>query len=177
MTALTKYDTANSVTSGGNIMRPSPARAADTSLQIDPVSIFRLRCEARAYLWSCGELHLHEAVDGLQDAALRDGLVALIGQDQVQAIMALAFVDRPEIIWTSPPSPFPSAEAARSTVEALVFELRERGVRALARANCQRRLADLSIAQLKSVIGRLRRLQPHYPAIDADLLSRMERQL
>jgi hypothetical protein len=42
-------------------------------------------------LWAAGELSLHDAVDVLQADAVRDGLVAEIGQDAVQAIMAKAF--------------------------------------------------------------------------------------
>ena len=49
------------------------------------------RAEARAYLWSIGELTLHDAVDQLQADAVRDGLVKQIGQDAVQQIMADAF--------------------------------------------------------------------------------------
>lgn len=58
---------------------------------VDPLDCFRLRCEARAYLVAAGELMLHEAVDGLQADAERDGLVRDIGPDQIQAIMATAF--------------------------------------------------------------------------------------
>jgi hypothetical protein len=57
----------------------------------DPVKAFKLRCWARAYLVSAGAITLHEAVDVLQAAAERDGLVAKLGQDEVQQIMATAF--------------------------------------------------------------------------------------
>jgi hypothetical protein len=46
---------------------------------------------ARAYLYSIGELDLHDAVDALQEHAERHGLIAEIGQDAVQAIMAEVF--------------------------------------------------------------------------------------
>lgn len=36
-------------------------------------------------------MDLHEAIDGLQAAAIRDGLVKEIGQDAVQAMIADAF--------------------------------------------------------------------------------------
>lgn len=52
---------------------------------------FRLRCWARATLYAAGELDLIEAVDGLQAAAVSTGLIASIGTDAVQAIMANAF--------------------------------------------------------------------------------------
>jgi hypothetical protein len=56
--------------------------------------IFRERCEARAILVEACALDLHEAVDGLQQGAVDSGLVADIGQDAVQRIMANAFVRR-----------------------------------------------------------------------------------
>jgi hypothetical protein len=49
------------------------------------------RAEARALLWQACEFDLHEAVDELQRVAERDGLVAELGQDAVQAIIAKAF--------------------------------------------------------------------------------------
>jgi hypothetical protein len=58
---------------------------------VDPVDAFIERAEARAYLFSIGDMDLHEAVDVLQADAERDGLVDLIGQDQVQQILAEAF--------------------------------------------------------------------------------------
>jgi hypothetical protein len=60
--------------------------------------------------------------------------------------------------------------AAPSTVEAVMYELRTYGLAAIAGPNCQRRLADLSNAQLRQVIERLDRLRPNYPAITDNLL-------
>jgi hypothetical protein len=60
-------------------------------LRIDPREVFVARAEARALLWQAGEFDLHTAVDELQAHAEREGLVAEIGQDAVQAIMATAF--------------------------------------------------------------------------------------
>jgi hypothetical protein len=57
----------------------------------DPVEVLIARCQARAHLVKTGDLDLIEAVDGLQDAAERAGLVASIGQDAVQQLMAGAF--------------------------------------------------------------------------------------
>jgi hypothetical protein len=42
-------------------------------------------------LWQAGEFELQEAVDVLQASAEATGLVAEIGQDAVQAIIARAF--------------------------------------------------------------------------------------
>lgn len=52
---------------------------------------FQLRCWARAYLTAYETMSLHEAVDALQDLAVGTGLVDVLGQDEVQAIMAEAF--------------------------------------------------------------------------------------
>ena len=69
--------------------RIRPGRSARDEIAV--LDAFRERAWARAYLWSVGELDLHEAVDQLQRDAERDGLVGLIGQDSVQQIMADAF--------------------------------------------------------------------------------------
>jgi hypothetical protein len=60
---------------------------------VDPVKAFQLRCQAQALLVRHGELDLHQAVDGLQLDAVHADLVAEIGQDGVQALMAEAFRD------------------------------------------------------------------------------------
>jgi hypothetical protein len=57
------------------------------------IDVFRIRCEARALLWQCGEYHLHDAVDELQAAAQQYGLIALIGQNAVQAMISASFAD------------------------------------------------------------------------------------
>jgi hypothetical protein len=67
-----------------------PLSAAAKKL-VDPIHAFNARCEARALLWSIGEIDLHSAVDQLQLDAERDGLVERIGQDTVQEIIADAF--------------------------------------------------------------------------------------
>ena len=58
---------------------------------IDPVDVFIARCAAQAKLYAAGEFDQQEAVDVLQTAAERDGLVKALGQDRVQQIMANAF--------------------------------------------------------------------------------------
>jgi hypothetical protein len=55
---------------------------------------FAMRCWARAYLHANGELSLHEAVDALQEQAETSGLVRILGQDTVQALMAREFGGR-----------------------------------------------------------------------------------
>jgi hypothetical protein len=67
--------------------------------------------------------------------------------------------------------------AAPTTVEALMYELRTDGVRALGRPNCQLRLGDLSTMQVREVIERLTRLRARYPAITDELLQTLTDQL
>ena len=59
--------------------------------QIDWLTVFEERCDARAYLVAAGQMQIQEAVDGLQEAATRTGLIELLGQDGVQSIMARFF--------------------------------------------------------------------------------------
>lgn len=68
----------------------STAHAVNPSI-IDPLSCFCLRAEARAILVREWAITLHEAVDGLQQAAEEADLISQIGQDAIQAIMAEAF--------------------------------------------------------------------------------------
>ena len=74
----------------------SAALAAIAERQVDPLDALTERAWARAFLWSAGEYSLHEAVDALQAAAIRSGLIRRAGQDragqdEVQRIMAAAF--------------------------------------------------------------------------------------
>ena len=66
------------------------------SFYVEPLLAFVARAEARAMLFAAGELDLHGAVDGLQSAAERDGLVDHIGQHAVQEIVAAAFREHGE---------------------------------------------------------------------------------
>ena len=66
----------------------------DAALASVALDGFGLRCWARAYLVEHGMMFLQEAVDGLQDVAVSTGLVDLLGQDEVQSIMAKAFEPR-----------------------------------------------------------------------------------
>lgn len=59
-----------------------------------PFECFVIRCWARSYLHAAGELSLYEAVDVLQEEAEASGLVYLLGQDAVQALMAHEFGGR-----------------------------------------------------------------------------------
>jgi hypothetical protein len=80
----------------------------------------------------------------------------------------------------SPPAnrpAIPSGRAAGSTVEALMYELREYGQTQLGNPNCLRRLGGLSTKQLRDVIGRLMKLRPSYPKITDELLFKLGEQL
>jgi hypothetical protein len=68
-------------------------------------------------------------------------------------------------------------EAAQTTVEAVMYELRAHGVAQLAKTNCRRRLDQMSPAQLREVIERLSELRPQYPAISDDLLLQLGERL
>ena len=75
------------MTAASAIDRHHPAHA------IDPQTIFELRCWARAVLFFNGEFDMAEAVDPLQEYALRSGLVASVGQDKIQNLIAAAFTE------------------------------------------------------------------------------------
>jgi hypothetical protein len=55
------------------------------------LEIFAARCEARARLWQVGQISLHEAVDELWVDAFHRNLIAEVGGDKLQAIIAKAF--------------------------------------------------------------------------------------
>lgn len=60
--------------------------------------------------------------------------------------------------------------ASISTIEALMFSLRERGKSALTSSDTDRRLSELSPDQLAEMIVRLDRLRSKYPAVTDELL-------
>lgn len=63
--------------------------------RIDWLTVFNERCGARAILVTLGGMSLNEAVDGLQRSATETGLVDILGQDAVQAIMGRHFAGVP----------------------------------------------------------------------------------
>jgi hypothetical protein len=71
--------------------RAMTAPLRQQGIRIDPLAVFVARAEARALLWQAGEFDLHAAVDELWAAAVRDGLVAKLGADKVQQLLADAF--------------------------------------------------------------------------------------
>jgi hypothetical protein len=59
-----------------------------------PLDVFVARCEAKALLAAHAQIDFVDAVDELQFAAVRAGLVDELGQDAVQRILAEAFAMR-----------------------------------------------------------------------------------
>ena len=120
------------------------------------IEAFTIRAEARASLVAAGEMSLHEAVDGLQEAAVDTGLVDQLGQDAVQEVMSEAFgralaqthtmtevgaaapTFTPEPIEERPPR---RRELAASTIDALRYVIRQRDPKQL-RAFLARRPRD-----------------------------------
>jgi hypothetical protein len=64
---------------------------AATDLGITPLAVFRERASARALLVESGLMNLQDAVDGLQETAVSQGLVAQHGQDEIQHILSETF--------------------------------------------------------------------------------------
>jgi hypothetical protein len=160
----------------------SPLNVAAASLLATPApETFAAACDALADVADAGDEADRErflnAVDRAQNLAVASGLVRTIGQDAVQAIMAQSF-RRCRVHQRPTPEPPPPQydEAAGSTVEALMFSLRERGAAALLEPACLDRLAGLSSDQIRHVIVRLIALRPSYPNISDELLSKLEAQ-
>jgi len=64
--------------------------------------------------------------------------------------------------------------APRATCDALLYELRTYGLPRLQSPVTQRRLGDISDAQLKNLIGALIRLQPKYHNISDELILALD---
>ena len=81
---------------GGSGSDPPPALAPDIAGEgamsaPTPLAVLIARAEARALLWRFAEFDLTNAVDELEAEAEVSGLLAAIGQDEVDAILAAAF--------------------------------------------------------------------------------------
>jgi hypothetical protein len=62
-------------------------------------------------------------------------------------------------------------QAPEATFNACVYELRTYGLPQLSKPNCQRRLCDLSTAQLKNLIVGLQQRRGQYPNVTDELLT------
>jgi hypothetical protein len=111
--------------------------------------VFLARAAARFELVEAGEMPLSEAYD-----------------DLVQSILP----ERPPAIQRRPVRP---PQAPRVTLDALIYELRTHGLPQLGKANCRRRLGDLSTRQMRELIASLMRLRPKYSAITNELILKL----
>jgi hypothetical protein len=80
-------------------------------------------------------------------------------------------------LWETLNDPRRRKMAAKSTYDALLFELCRFGVERLAKPKCRQRLGDLSTEQVRELIGTLIRLKHKYPLITDDLLLKLGDQL
>jgi hypothetical protein len=62
-------------------------------------------------------------------------------------------------------------EAPKTTYDAVEYELRTYGLSEFSKCNCQRRIADLSVAQLKKLMVDLQQRRGQYPAVSYELLA------
>jgi hypothetical protein len=108
------------------------AAARARSPRASPLKVFIARAEARAILWGAGEISLHNAVDELWADAVRDGLVARHGPDEMQRLLADAFAPQrddlprdddvvPDLAGYEPP---PRAQVPAATLDAAEYLLR-----------------------------------------------------
>ncbi len=65
--------------------------------------------------------------------------------------------------------------APKATYDAVVYELRTYGLPQLSKLNCQRRLSDLSAAQVRAVMASLQARRKQYPNVSDDLLKALAR--
>lgn len=157
----------------------TPLNAAVAPLLGTPIpKTFSTVCDALADDADAGDTRFLDAVDRAQNLAVACGLVRTIGQDAVQAIIPQSF-KRCRTLQRPPAEPPPGRTlAAGSTVDALMFSLRERGAAALSERASRDRLAVLSSNQVRDVIARLIVLRPRYPKnITDDLLFKLGAQL
>jgi hypothetical protein len=130
------------------------SHAATSIVAADPIEVFCARCEARAHLVAAGDFELHEAVDGLQEAVERTGLVTSLGQDAVQAMMAVAFETTIQAAHKSDAPASPANEPYRRVSEhgvASAAELQRTYERALA-TQFRHRLPASTVEALNFVI-------------------------
>jgi hypothetical protein len=141
------------------------ALAEPVQAHVDPLATFKLRAQARAMLWAVGGMHLHEAIDGLQADAERDGLIDQVGQDAVQQILADVFEGErllaepaPTVPEQTRTAPTRRTEALQVTIDALREAVRERGMTALDGPRNKARLKSLSARQRSELQASLKRM-------------------
>jgi hypothetical protein len=90
-------ETRNPAAANGRAYRKDFISSTDLTKTSLRIQAFMARCDARALLWWSWMMDLQDAVDALQVAAERTGLVADLGQDKIQKIMSNAFAARRNI--------------------------------------------------------------------------------
>jgi hypothetical protein len=118
---------------------------------------------------------LQSAVHQLQQDAVTSGLVAELGQDEIQHIMSTAFASvrrdlpacDPNAVEVEPKRK--QLRAAESTVEAVIYALRTNGTAAI--GGNRERLIEVSPKQLEDIIVRLSGARQSYPSITDHLLD------
>jgi hypothetical protein len=153
--------------------------AADTALQrlraVQPSSQVHVRTDPRKKLaveaWDAPSWR--EAARGYRDARGGRVLVAKIDSGRSQLLRRLMGDDISiNRAWDEINSAARERcdEAPKTTYDAVEFELRY-GLSELSKRNCQRRLADLSVAQLKRLMVGLQQRRGQYPAVSDELLA------
>jgi hypothetical protein len=133
---------------------------ADSSCKPDPRLAFLERASARLTLVEAGEMEIEDAFSGLVDQCACD-----------REMIARWDRDYP----AQPPTKATKLkEAASATCDALLWELREYGLRQLKRPSTLQRLSRLSNKQIEDLIAALTRLQANYPKIcSSQLLEKL----
>ena len=152
------------------------AAIAAVTTQIDRRLAFLACASARFDLVETGEMMLDEAVDSNFVERFR-AVAEIVCACECQMIEAWER-DYPRL----PPRRQPhrrdfGGSAAPSVVDALLFELSRYGLPRLNNEKTQRRLAELSVDQLREVSALLVRMKPRYPEITAELLDVLRDQI
>jgi hypothetical protein len=147
--------------------------AARRQLVPTPVDVLELRAASRALLWATGEIEcIAEAVDPLQAFAIESNLVADIGQDAVQRILSDAFDhagrrafatcheanDRPQPLQSESVAP-KRRPTPQTTIEAIMYCVRERGPQALHESANIERLGRCDEAAISEIDQRIAKLE------------------
>ncbi len=66
-------------------------------------------------------------------------------------------------------------EAPKATYDAVVYELRTKGIGQLGEPACRRRLCDLSGAQIKAAMASLHARRDEYPHVNDEMLNALAR--
>jgi hypothetical protein len=114
----------------------APAKISPAARLLPAIDALEIRAQTRAYLWWVYAMAIDEAVDELQAYAERSGLIGMIDQDAVQAILAAPFARYRKLIEPVEPEDIPlqpctepqprrhAYRAPQSTVDAFWYVVR-----------------------------------------------------